>query len=116
MEKPFKWVLIDSKNRKKEAGEIDSIENFKVKRSVEQVIGVAPGEVVACHSVRIPGKRRKVVEEAIPYALEEKLIEDVEELHFKLVQWSMDNPAISLVVSKTKVNLWIDHFLSLIHI
>ncbi|MGB5439972.1 MAG: type II secretion system protein GspL [Gammaproteobacteria bacterium] len=49
-----------------------------------RVIVLLPGSDCLLTSVHIPGRRRKRLLQAVPYALEEQLSDDVEKLHFAL--------------------------------
>jgi general secretion pathway protein L len=110
LDSPHKWVILSSKGQIKDSGTVTELENYRIPKSVEQVIGVARGETIACHSVRIPGKRKRHIESALPYALEDRLTEDVEDLHFKLLSWQADDLAYAAVVSRNQVSNWVDGF------
>ncbi|HHW78222.1 MAG TPA: type II secretion system protein GspL [Xanthomonadaceae bacterium] len=45
---------------------------------------VAPGEAVILHQVAVPSRRRSTWVRAVPYALEDQLVEDIEAAHFAL--------------------------------
>jgi type II secretory pathway component PulL len=47
-----------------------------------RLVLVAPGETLALHCVTPPGRHRSTWMRAIPYALEEHLVDEVEALHF----------------------------------
>ncbi|HXH03413.1 MAG TPA: type II secretion system protein GspL [Candidatus Competibacteraceae bacterium] len=49
---------------------------------------VAPAETVLLCRARVPGRNRATWHKAVPYALEEQLAEEVEELHFALGEHS----------------------------
>ncbi len=110
LEKPHKWIITGSRKSVYETGIIENLENYRLPKNIHQVIGVAPGELVACHSAQIPGKKRRYAESALPYALEEKLTEDVENLHFKLLSWQPDGVALAVVVSRENLSHWISSF------
>ena len=107
---PHTWIILAPKNQIKDSGTVASLDNYRVPKIVEQVIGVAPGDAIACHTALIPGKRRKVVESALPYALEERLTEDVDQIHFKLLDWRSNEPIKAVVTAKVRVESWIKHF------
>ena len=109
-ESPYRWIILNSRNQVKDTGIATALENFRVPKGIEQVIGVVGGEKVSCHSVRIPGKRKSHVESALGYALEDRLSEDVEQLHFKLLAWNPDDVTLAAVVSREQLDSWIDKF------
>ena len=47
---------------------------------------VAPGEAITLHRIPLPGHKRALWARAVPYALEDQLIDDIETLHFALGQ------------------------------
>ncbi len=110
LESPYNWVAVGAKGQFRESGVIEDLDNYRVPKSVEQVIGVAPGETIACHSVHIPGKKRRYAESALGFALEERLSDDIENLHFKLLCWDADGTASAAVVSRQQLTGWIDKF------
>ena len=110
IQKPHRWVLVGAKNQLKDQGILNNLDNYRVPKKVDQVIGVTKGESIACHSVLIPGKRRNHIISALPYALEDRLSDDVEELHFKLLSWQVDQPSLAAVVAKSDLNNWVETF------
>jgi general secretion pathway protein L len=79
---------------------------------VEQVIGVARGESVGCHSVKIPGKRKSHIQSALPFALEDRITDNVEDLHFKLMRWQSGESVNAAVVSRDQISQWVEEFRS----
>jgi len=49
-----------------------------------RVLLIIPNEDVVLTSVKIPSKNKKQLLQAIPFALEENLAEDIEDLHFSI--------------------------------
>ena len=85
LEAPFEWVRVDGK--KVDAfGEVPSLNDYPVTDESE-IIGVVSGEWVTVQSVSIPAKSKKQFHAALPYALEEVLSQDVEEMHFVCPNW-----------------------------
>lgn len=110
LEHPLVWALVDNRGRVSDRGEITSLENYRLPKGVQQVIGVIPGRHVACHTVDIPGKKKSHVEAALPFALEDRLTDDVENLHFQLVHWTPGEAARAAVVSADLLQRYIDTF------
>ena len=107
---PHEWAILNSKGQVQDSGDVSDLENYRVPKYIEQVTGVAPGDTIACHTVSIPGKRKAHIEAALPYALEERLTDDVEQLHFRLLNWSLDEASSAVVTSKAQLDSWIKHF------
>jgi len=51
-----------------------------------RLILIAPGEAITLHQIPLPGRKRALWARAVPYALEDQLIDDIETLHFALSQ------------------------------
>ncbi len=116
--KPYRWATLDDKKGKVvESGEFAGVGDgadlgqidlkAMVPKGVKSVIGVAPAEAIALRSVEVPSKRRANVEAAVPYALEEGLSEDVDDLHFSILSWTPGAEARVAIVNKKKLEGWI---------
>ncbi len=73
----------------------------------KEVIIVVPAEDVLLTSVKLPKMNRSRQLQVLPYALEEKLIADVETLHFALLANLPDEQAAVAVVAKDKMQKWL---------
>ncbi len=99
------WVLVDEQGQGKglvQAGAPD----VGVINAVRRVVVFVPGIEVSLAEARVPGRNRQRVQRAVPYALEEQLGADVEELHFALgpVQEADRYPVA--VVERAKMDAW----------
>jgi len=63
---------------------------------------------VVVKRVHVPAKSRKKAVAAIPFALEDSLTADVEDLHFSLLEWSPGEAAVVAIVSKDRMQVWMD--------
>lgn len=72
----------------------------------ERVIVLVPGEEVLLTQVEVPGHSRRLLAQAVPYALEEQLVEDVDELHFALGAVAGDRVKVA-VVSRARMDAWL---------
>ena len=104
LEAPFEWVRIDG-TKIDEFGEAPSLADYLITDD-DEVIGVVPGESVTSHQVTLPAKTRKQFITALPFALEDSVTEDVEDLHFVCPQWKVDEPCLVQVVAKEKMREW----------
>ncbi|MEM7195373.1 MAG: type II secretion system protein GspL [Pseudomonadota bacterium] len=110
LEKPYHWATVDRKSGLVDRGEAAELDQFRPPAKVEEIVGVAPGEFVTVRSAEVPGKRINNVQSALPYALEESLTEDVDDLHFALLDWEPEKPAKAAIVSRQQLKSWIEHF------
>lgn len=74
----------------------------------QRLVILVPGEDVLLTAARIPGGRRQPMLQALPYALEEQLASDPEELHFAVGAKSADNTWPVAVVAKAKMQQWLE--------
>ncbi|MFT5572472.1 MAG: general secretion pathway protein L [Cryomorphaceae bacterium] len=106
LEPPFEWVRTNA--RQVEAfGEVSNLDEYPLSEN-DEVIGVVPGEWVTSHQVTLPAKSKKQFSAALPYALEESISEDVENMHFVCPNWKANSACQVLVVSKVKMAQWQD--------
>ena len=73
----------------------------------ERVIVLVPGEDVLLCQAEVPGQKRRLLAQAVPYALEEQLIDDVEAQHFALGAMNGDQVKVA-VVSHEKMQQWLE--------
>ncbi|MBX3727042.1 MAG: hypothetical protein KF823_14125 [Xanthomonadales bacterium] len=73
-----------------------------------RVLGVVPGEHVGLHLVRLPARRPAELRQAVPFALEERLAEPVESLHFALGRRTGDGSVEVAVVARERMRTWLD--------
>ena len=104
LEAPFEWVRINGQ-RVDGFGETHSLNDYPIDDD-DEIIGVVPGDQVTSHQVSLPAKTRKQFMTALPFALEDALIEDVEDLHFVCPQWKADEECLVQVVAKEQMREW----------
>jgi len=104
LEAPFEWVRIKG-DRVEAFGEVANLDGYPI-NDEDDVIGVVPGEWVTSHQVTLPAKTRKQFTAALPYALEESISEDIENLHFVCANWKAGEPCTVQVVAKDKMQEW----------
>ena len=71
-----------------------------------QVIASIPAEHVLLLDVTIPGRNRQRLLNAVPYAVEDQLIDDVDGLHFALSTQAVDNRYTVAVIDREKFIGW----------
>lgn len=64
---------------------------------------VLPGAWVTTHQVQIPVRQSQRLRQAVPYVLEERLVEDVDDLHFALGSRQADGELPVLVVARARL-------------
>jgi type II secretion system protein L len=104
LEAPFEWVRINAK-QVEAFGEVPSLADYPI-GDEDTIIGVISGEWVTTHKVDLPAKTRKHFNTALPYALEESISEDVENMHFVCQNWKAGEVCNVSVVAKYKMLEW----------
>lgn len=104
LEAPFEWVRINAK-QVEGFGEVPSLADYPI-GDEDTIIGIVSGEWVTTHKVDLPAKTRKHFNTALPYALEESISEDVENMHFVYPNWKAGEVCNVSVVAKHKMLEW----------
>ena len=73
-----------------------------------RVIALAPGHDVVLTTATLPTRNRKRMLAAVPYALEEQLISDIDSLHFALGSVDKLGPVPVAVVERRHMQHWLD--------
>ncbi|MEO5376568.1 MAG: type II secretion system protein GspL [Magnetococcus sp. DMHC-6] len=76
--------------------------------SGRRVVAVVPGTEVLLTRVRLPKTSRANIEKAVPFQLEEQIIGGVESVYFALGQRSLEDGWPVAVVSKQRMNRWLE--------
>jgi len=91
LEQPFRYFVIDHLKEGSvliESGACEELEQIKEKADLmEMNIAILSGELVSIMEVNIPIKSRAKAMKAIPFALEDQLADNIEDLHFELLNW-----------------------------
>ena len=73
-----------------------------------RLVLVAPGEMVTLHRVPLSSRKRSTWIQAVPYALEDQLVEDVESLHFALGSRPEDGGLPVAVIQRGVLRVWLE--------
>lgn len=106
------WVSIGVDNEVKEvvcAGDPAMLATLAMDK---EVIVLVPAEEVLLTHVVMPKMSRARLLEALPYALEEQLVEEVESLHFSIGEAQSDGKLPVAVVAKTRLQQWLQQLQS----
>ena len=71
-----------------------------------QVIAAIPSEHVLLLDIAIPGRNRQRLLNAVPYAVEDQLIDDVDDLHFALSSQTINNQYTVAVIDRQRFISW----------
>ncbi len=100
------WIAVDSSGARRSQPSIGTLQEAAADIGEREVVVLVPSAEVLTTSIEIPVKGAKLLA-ALPYALEEYLAEDVEDLHFAAgVRRSSGRTPVS-VVSHERMQNWI---------
>lgn len=100
------WVIVNAQGEIVNAAERDSLEGLSSIAENKYVIVVVPGQDVMLTQVVLPKMNRAKRVKAIPFALEDKLIAEIETLHFAMGDEEVGEWPVA-VVSHDKMNEWL---------
>jgi general secretion pathway protein L len=102
---PYHWFQLSNGGKVKKLGEAAVLTEVPARKS-DQIVVVLPGEEVLTTRVTIPTRSRAKLIQAIPFALEDQLTEDVDEFYFIVLNWKPTQPATVAALSKPRVRAW----------
>lgn len=71
-----------------------------------QVVVLVPAEEIFLNYVVLPGKNRQKLRKAIPYAVEDQLVDDIEDLHFALSSHTQHGKYLVAAVEERMMQFW----------
>lgn len=106
-DQPVEWVLADSNGTLQSGMSSGSLEQAAAAAGDLAVIALVPAADVLLTSVNIPARSISKIRTALPFALEESLAEDVEELHFAIGERQENNRLPVAVASEENMSGWL---------
>ena len=101
------WVLVDSDGTRRSGLMTGSIEQAAAAVGGHAVIALVPAVDLLSTTVHMPVRSVSKVRVALPFALEENLAEDVENLHFAVGTRQENNRLPVVVVARSKLDDWL---------
>lgn len=99
-----RWIVIDSEKTIKQQGE--NVEQLAQVAHNKEIIVLVPTIDVLLTTVKLPKMHRSRLLQALPYALEEQLIAEVDTLHFAIADQIGDELSVA-IVAKEKLQQWL---------
>lgn len=100
------WVMADSNGTRLSGVSSGNLEQAAAASAERSVIVLVPSVDLLSTSVHIPARSAAKIKAALPFALEENLAEDVEDLHFSVGERQDGNRMPVVVVSDAKMADW----------
>ncbi|MFW2440435.1 MAG: type II secretion system protein GspL [Arenicellales bacterium] len=102
---PHQWVTLDNKGIQ-DSGTVELLSELKT--TGQRCVAVVPGELVVTSEVILPVRNRNKLMAAIPYAVEDGLVNPVDDLHFTLLNVGPENRVIFSYVSRDVISGWLE--------
>lgn len=102
------WILYSETGEMIESVTKANLSDLSVQAKDADAIVIVPAEDVLLTQTTLPKLNRHKLLQALPYALEEQLIEDVSDLHFAIGDHQADGTLAVAVVAKQKMLQWLD--------
>jgi general secretion pathway protein L len=107
-EEAAEWIAVDSTGARRSEPVTGPLVEALNDVGERDVIVLVPGTEVLTTSVDIPVKGGARLQAALPYALEEQLAEDIEDLHFAAGTRRSSGMIPVAVVNRERLSAWID--------
>ncbi|MBX3709946.1 MAG: hypothetical protein KIT56_05895 [Gammaproteobacteria bacterium] len=101
------WMVVDTHRVVTQSVFYGNPAELSLAASDKEVVVIVPGEDILLTSVMLPKMSRARLVQALPYALEEQLISDIEELHFALGEPMQDGSIAVAIVAREKIQEWL---------
>ena len=105
---PHRWLHLGRQNTVEDSGVAETLDAVPIPKGAAEIIGVVPGTAVAIRRLDLPARSRRQAQAAAPYALEESLATDVEDLHFAILDWKRSGDTTVAVVERQNMDAWRD--------
>ncbi|MGO1462231.1 MAG: type II secretion system protein GspL [Oleiphilaceae bacterium] len=110
----FNWVLYDAGGDAQAQGSSDlrsTIEQTLSQNGLEgvQLVGLIPGDEALLCMADIPAKQSRFINQALPYAVEEQIAQDIDEVHLALGPHTRDGYRVAAVDRSTMAQ-WLELF------
>jgi general secretion pathway protein L len=103
-----RWMAVDAQGAAEGDVRRSDLADAAAAAAGRQVVALVPGADCLLLGARIPTQSRQRLARAVPYALEDQLTEDVENLHFAVGERDAAGRLWVAVVARERMNAWLD--------
>ncbi len=107
------WVLFNDENQVVQSVLQGDINQFAVGAKNSDIFVIVPGQDILLTDATLPKLSRQRLLQALPFALEEQLIDDVTHLHFAIADYQSDGTLPVAIVANEKMQAWLQIFSAL---
>jgi general secretion pathway protein L len=101
------WAIVGVDGKVRQSAYRDSADGLGQLALDKDVIVLVPAEDVLLTSCRLPKMQRSRLQQALPFALEEQLIGEIDSLHFAIGDYQPDTPFGVAIVAHEKMQQWL---------
>lgn len=101
------WAILDEQNQVRQSALQDSPDGLATIAENKEVIAIVPAADVLLTTITLPKMNRSRLLQALPFALEDQLVANIESLHFAMGDYQADQPLPVAVVSHAKMQEWL---------
>jgi general secretion pathway protein L len=101
------WVVLDANHVVRQSAEYDHPAGLATIAADKEVIVIVPPQDVSLTRVNLPKMQRTRLLQALPYAIEEQLTDEIETLHFALGERDAAGTMLVAVVARSKMQSWV---------
>jgi len=101
------WFVLDSQGNRVGTPARGDLETAAAQAERRKLVLLAPGEAISLHRVTLPTRNTQKALQALPYALEDKLADDIDELHFAIAERRGDT-ILAAVVRRDLMDGWLN--------
>jgi len=101
------WVVTRADGRARGAVQEGPLTQAASEARRRRILALIPGEEVLTTRVQLPTRNRRQLAQAVPYALEDEVAEDVEALHFAVGSPDADGRYPVLVIAREVLDRWL---------
>ena len=83
-------------------------EDIRKHQRGSKVVLLIPNSDVSLAEAQVPSKNKKQMLQAVPYALEETLAEDIDDLHFSIYRENDEAMIKVAIINRDRLSFWID--------
>lgn len=100
------WMIVDAESNGVQQAQ-GSVDELALAALDKEIIVIVPAEDVVLTTLTLPKMNRTRLVQALPFALEEQLIGDLDALHFTPSDYQADGSLSVAIVAKEKMQTWL---------
>lgn len=101
------WAVINADNTLRQSAYRDNSEGLAQISEDKEIIVIVPAEDVLLMKAELPKMSKTKLYQALPFAVEEQLVSDVDTLHFAASDQEADGRLSVAIVSQDKMQMWL---------